>query len=164
MEFAECGKKLIIEIKSSPQFQAILKDIKNNIAITKSANKSSKDDNTTTSRKRNLDNSFIDEVSDSSVGRALCTSNRSIMVEGVYEDSTSTDNSNFPVQEVYSKYNNITSSSCSSTLLFLKRLARLIHVLLHHHFLSLLILLSYVKSYQKQFHPAVLVPIAGLIC
>ena len=88
-------KKLIIEIKSSPQFQAILKDIKNNIAITKS------DDNTTTSRKRNLDNSFIDEVSDSSVGRALCTSNRSIMVEDVYEDSTSTDNSNFPVQEVH---------------------------------------------------------------
>ena len=88
-------KKLIIEIKSSPQFQAILKDIKNNIAITKS------DDNTTTSRKRNLDNSFIDEVSDSSVGRALCSSNRSTMVEGVYEDSTSTDNSNFPVQEVH---------------------------------------------------------------
>ena len=89
-------KKLIIEIKSSPQFQAILKDIKNNIAITKSANKSSKDDNTTTSRKRNLDNSFIDEVSDSSVGRAS-----NLMVEGVYEDSTSTDNSNFPVQEVH---------------------------------------------------------------
>lgn len=94
-------KKLIIEIKSSPQFQAILKGLKNNITITKSANKSSKDNNTTTSRKRNLDNSFIDEVSDSSVGRALCTSNRSIMVEDVYEDSTSTDNSNFPVQEVH---------------------------------------------------------------
>ena len=93
-------KKLIIEIKSSPQFQAILKGLKNNITITKSANKSSKDNNTTTSRKRNLDNSFIDEVSDSSVGRALCTSNRT-MVEGVYEDSTSTDNSNFPVQEVH---------------------------------------------------------------
>ena len=83
-------KKLIIEIKSSPQFQAILKGLKNNITITKSANKSSKDNNTTTSRKRNLDNSFIDDVSDSSVGRELYTSN-----------STSTDNSNFPEQEVH---------------------------------------------------------------
>ena len=189
--------KLIMEIKSCPQYQAILRDLKINITTNKaakqdgvttskrknepnsfssssSANKSSKDYNTTSSRKRNLDNSFIDEVSDSStqcsaksdssVGRALCTSNRSIMLEDVYEDSTSTDISNVPVQEVYSNYNNINSSSCNSTLLFLKRLARLIHVLLHHHFLSLLILLSYVKSYQKQFHPAVLVPIAGLIC
>lgn len=44
--------KLIMEIKLSPQFQAILKDLKNNITITKSAKQSSKDDNTVSFKKQ----------------------------------------------------------------------------------------------------------------